>query len=68
MNDLLQIFSRDINMYSDLISDNLFVESFLVTEMNVKTESIFISNRAIETMMKNLLIQYFTSQDSTTSI
>ena len=56
MNEFLQIFFHDINMYSDLISDKLFMKSFLVTEINVKTESTFILNQATKTVMKNLLI------------
>ena len=44
------------------------MKNFLVTEMNAKIKSIFIFNWATETVMKNLLIQYFTSQNHATLI
>ena len=44
MNELLQIFSCNINMYSNLILNKFFMKNFLVIEINAKTESTFILN------------------------
>ena len=68
MNELLQIFFYNINMYLNLISNKFFMKNFLVIKMNAKTEFTLIVNQATETVMKNLLIQYFINQNHATSI
>jgi hypothetical protein len=65
MDDLIQIFSRDVKVYSTLISDESFVAAFLASSVDLKTGATLIPDRAIETTMENLLVQYFTSQGST---
>ncbi len=44
------------------------MKNFLVIKMNAKTEFTLIVNQATETVMKNLLIQYFINQNHATSI
>lgn len=66
MDELIQIFSQDVKIYSTLISNNLFLESFLASGMDPKTGPTLIPDRVVETTMDTLLTQYFTSHGGAT--